>query len=155
MMVRTFLALLTIATSAYAQHPPNPPATAATILQQEQLFWTSYTTGNTAALRRQLLPEFQSVEQEIWGRDQVLRFVADFTRNCSLAPVKILDPHIEFLSPTAATIVYHAIETPTCGGQTLSGETNISTVWLLRPAAPGEPARWQMHLHTEYAVPPQ
>jgi hypothetical protein len=31
----------------------------------------------------------------------------------------------------------------------MSGDTNISTVWLWRDG------RWQMHLHTEYAIPPK
>ncbi len=30
----------------------------------------------------------------------------------------------------------------------MGGNVNISTVWLLRPAADGTPC-WQMHLHTE------
>ncbi len=68
---------------------------------------------------------------------------------CTLAPVKILDPKVVFLTPEIATITYHATETPTCGGHTISGNTNISTVWVKTASG------WQMHLHTEYAVPPK
>jgi hypothetical protein len=46
-------------------------------------------------------------------------------------------------------LVYHATEMPTCGTRTLSGETNISTVWARRDG------RWQMHLYSEYAIPPK
>jgi hypothetical protein len=53
------------------------------------------------------------------------------------------------MAPDIATIVYHATETPTCGGRSMSGDTNISTVWLRHDGV------WQMHLHTEYAVPPK
>jgi hypothetical protein len=95
------------------------------------------------------LPDFTNVEQEIWNRDQVLAFVKQFHEQCTLAPVKILDPHVTFITPDIATLVYHAMETPTCGTQTMSGDTNISTVWLRRDG------RWQMHLHTEYAIPPK
>ena len=38
----------------------------------------------------------------------------------------------------------------------MSGETNISTVWVFTPASPDFPSgHWQMQLHTEYAVPPK
>jgi hypothetical protein len=59
------------------------------------------------------------------------------------------NPHVIFLTPGIATIVYHAIESPNCRGRSMSGDTNISTVWLWRDG------RWQMHLHTEYAIPPK
>jgi len=120
-----------------------------TIIAQENAFWKSYGDGNAAELSKLLLPDFISVEAEIWNRDQVLTFTRKFHEHCTLVPVKVVDPHVTFLTPEIATLVYHAIETPTCGSRTLSGETNISTVWLLRDG------RWQMHLHTEYAVPPK
>lgn len=152
--MRPFLPLLLLAlvTPALAQAPSQPLDKTQTILEQERLFWANYTTGNVVGLNQQLLPEFTSVEQMIWSREQVLSFVKVFTTKCSLAPVKILDPHVDFIAPDTATLVYHATESPTCNGHTLSGDTNITTVWLLRPGFDGKP-RWQMHLHTEYAVP--
>src|SRR5579875_670262 len=99
--------------------------------------------------RNLLAPDFTSVEQEIWDRGKVLDFVRMFFSRCSLAPVEMLDPHVTFLTPGIATVVYHPIESPTFGTHTMSGDTNISTVWVLRQG------RWQMHLHTEYAVPPK
>jgi len=79
----------------------------------------------------------------------VLDFVKMFFSHCTLAPVTIADPHVTFLTPEIATVVYHAAESPTCGTQTMSGETNISTVWVLRNG------HWQMRLHTEDAIPPK
>jgi hypothetical protein len=119
------------------------------IIAQENAFWKSYVDGNTADLSKLLLPEFISVEEQIWSRDQVLAFVARFHEQCSLAHIKLLDPHVNFLSPDIATLVYRATENPTCGTHTMSGETNISTVWVRRDG------RWQMHLHSEYAIPPK
>ena len=123
--------------------------TTGAIIAQENAFWKAYVDGNSADLSKLLLPDFTNVEEQIWNRDQVLTFVRQFHEHCTLAPVKILDPHLIFLTPDIATLVYHATETPTCGTRTLSGETNISTVWLRRDG------RRQMHLHTEYAIPPK
>lgn len=120
-----------------------------TIIAQENAFWKAYVDGNTEDLSKLLLPDFTSVEQEIWNRDQVLGFVKKFHEHCTLAPVTLLDPHVTFLTSDIATLVYHGTETPTCGTRTLSGDTNISSVWLRRDG------RWQLHLHTEYAVPPK
>jgi hypothetical protein len=117
------------------------------IVAQENAFWKAYVDANSADLSKLLLPGFTNVEEQIWNRDQVLAFVKQFHEHCTLAPVKILDAHIIFLTPDIATLVYHATETPTCGARTTSGETNISTVWIRRDG------RWQMHLHTEYAIP--
>jgi Domain of unknown function (DUF4440) len=119
------------------------------IIAQENAFWKVYVDANTEDLSKLLLPDFTSVEQEIWNRDQVLTFVKRFREHCTLAPVKLLDPHVTFLTSDIATLVYHATETPTCGTRTMSGETNISSVCLNRDG------RWQLHLHTEYAVPPK
>ena len=119
------------------------------IITQEKAFWRAYETANTTDLAKLLLPDFTNVEQYIWNRDQVITFVKQFHAQCTLAPVTITDPHVSFITPDIATIVYHATETPTCGTRTMSGETNISTVWLRRDG------RWQMHLHTEYAVAPK
>jgi len=145
--MRRLLALVMLAAtpSLFAQSTPN----SVDILAAENLFWTNYTAGNTTELAKQLTPNFINVEEEIWTRDQVLAFVQSFFKQCTLAPVKIVDPKVAFLTPTIATLTYHARETPTCGGKTMSGDTNISTVWLLQDG------RWQMHLHTEYAVPPK
>jgi hypothetical protein len=119
------------------------------IIAQESAFWKAYVDGNTTDLSTLLLPDFTSVEQEIWNRDQVLGFVKKFHEHCTLAPVTLLDPQVTFLTSDIATLVYHATETPTCGTRTLSGDTNISSVWLRRDG------RWQLHLHTEYALPPK
>jgi uncharacterized protein (TIGR02246 family) len=120
-----------------------------TIIAQENAFWKSYVDGNAGDLSKLLLPDFISVEEQIWNRDQVLAFVVRFHQQCSLSPIKLLDPQVKFLGPDIATIVYHATESPTCGTRTMSAETNISTVWVHRDG------RWQMHLHTEYAIPPK
>ena len=128
-----------------AQSPNTPDE----IIAQENAFWNAYVDGNIGDLSKLFLPDFVNVEAQIWSRDQVLSFVKQFHQKCTLAPVKLADPHVTFITPGVATLVYHATETPTCGSRTLSGETNISTVWLLRDG------RWQMHLHTEYAVPRQ
>lgn len=139
------LALLLTAASLFAQTATTPDA----VIAQENAFWKAYTDGDTADLTKLLLPDFISVEEQIWNRDQVLTFVKQFHAQCTLAPVKLLDPHVAFLSPDIATLVYHATESPTCGTHTESGDTNVSTVWVYREG------RWQMHLHTEYAVPPK
>jgi hypothetical protein len=117
------------------------------IVAQENAFWKAYVDANSADLSKLLLPNFTNVEEQIWNRDQVLTFLKQFHEHCTLAPVKILDSHIIFLTPDIATLVYHATETPTCGTRTMSGETNISTVWIRRDG------RWQMQLHTEYTIP--
>ena|SRR6184192_1549529 len=143
--MRRFWMLLLIAVPLLAQTADTADA----IIAEEGAFWKSYVDGNTGDLSKLLLPDFINVEAEIWNRDQVLAFVKRFHERCTLAPVKIVDPHVVFLTTEIATIVYHATEAPSCGSRTLSGETNISTVWLRRGG------RWQMHLHTEYAVPPK
>jgi hypothetical protein len=139
------ITLLLIAAPLLAQTVNTPDA----IIAQETAFWQSYRDGNTVDISKLLLPDFINVEQQIWNRDQVLNFVKQFHAHCTLAPVKLVDPHVTFLTPDIATLVYHATETPTCGTRTLSGDTNISTVWGRRDG------RWQMHLHTEYAIPPK
>ncbi len=128
---------------------PQTTNTPETIIAQESAFWKAYADANTVDLSKLLLPEFTNVEQEIWNRDQVLAFVKEFHQHCTLAPVKLLDPRVTFLTSDIATLVYHATETPTCGTHTISGDTNISTVWLRRDG------HWQMQLHTEYAIPPK
>jgi uncharacterized protein (TIGR02246 family) len=138
------LTLLLVSIPSLAQSTPKPDE----IIAQETAFWKSYADGNTVDLAKLLLPDFINVEQRIWNRDQVLAFLKQFHAACTLAPVAIVDPRVSFITPDIATIVYQATETPTCGARTMSGDTNISTVWLRRDG------RWQMHLHTEYAVPP-
>lgn len=138
-------ALLLLAVPVLSQAIDTPDA----IVAQETAFWKAYADGNATDLSKLLLPDYINVEEQIWNRDQVLAFVKQFHEHCTLAPVKVVDPSVIFLTPDIATVVYHATETPTCGTRTLSGETNISTVWLRRDG------RWQMHLHTEYAIPPK
>jgi hypothetical protein len=134
-----------LASPLLAQTANTPDA----IIAHENAFWKAYGDGNVEDLSKLLLPDFVNVEAQIWSRDQVLTFIRQFHQRCTLAPVKLIDPHVTFLTPEIVTLVYHATETPTCGSRTLSGETNISSVWLRRDG------RWQMHLHTEYAVPPK
>jgi hypothetical protein len=138
--------ILLLSTKAVTVQSNDTPDT---VIAQENAFWKSYVDGNTEDLSRLLLPDFVNVESQISNRDQVLTFVKQFHEQCTLAPVKLLEPHVTFLSPDIATLVYHATEKPTCGTHTMSGETNISTVWVRRDG------RWQMHLHTEYAIPPK
>jgi Domain of unknown function (DUF4440) len=119
------------------------------IIAQEAAFWKAYVAANTEDLSKLFAPDFVNVEEQVMNAPQVLRFVSRFHERCTLAPVSILNPRVTLLSSDVATVVYHAIETPTCGSQTMSGDTNISTVWVRR----GD--RWQMHLHTEYATAPR
>jgi len=93
------------------------------IVAQENAFWKAYAAGNATDLAPLLRADFTNVEQEIWTRDQVLTFVTQFHKQCSLAPVVLADPHVSFLSPDIATVVYHAIESATCGAQTMSGDS--------------------------------
>ena len=147
--------MLLAVTPALAQTTFQPTDKTEAILTQERLFWANYITGNIVGLSQQLLPEFTNVEQYIWNRKQVLDFFRAFTSRCSLAPVTLLDPKVQFIAPDTASVVYHATETPSCNGRTLhGGDVNVATVWLLRPSADGQP-RWGMHLHTEYAIPPK
>jgi hypothetical protein len=139
------LTLLLSSIPALSQSTAKPDE----IIAQENAFWKAYVDGNTADLTKLLLPDFTNVEQYIWSRDQVLNFVTKFHSMCTLVPVTVIDPHVSFITPDIATVVYHSTETPTCGTRTMSGDTNISTVWLHRDG------RWQMHLHTEYAIPPK
>lgn len=141
----SLLIALAIIPALHAQSTPK----STDIIAAENLFWTNYVAGDTAALSRQFAPDFTSVEEEVQTGDQILSFVKMFHEHCSLAPVKLVDPHVSFLTPTIATIVYHATESPTCGDKSMSGDTNISTVWVYREGA------WVMHLHTEYAIPPK
>jgi hypothetical protein len=145
--MRQLLVLILLLTSVtlFTQTTNKPDV----IIAQENAFWKAYVGANTEDLSKLLLPGFTSVEQEIWNRDQVLTFVKRFHEHCTLAPVELIDPHVTFLTSDIATLVYHSTETPTCGTRTMSGDTNISSVWLRRDG------RWQLHLHTEYAVPPK
>ena len=124
---------------ALAARTANTPDT---IIAHENAFWKAYGDGNVEDLSKLLLPDFANVEAQMWSRDQVLIFIRQFHQRCTLAPVKLVAPRVTFLTPEIATLVYRATESPTFGSRTLSGETNISTVWLRRDG------RWQMHLHT-------
>ena len=137
------LFLLALPSLAQSLPPSNE------LIAQESLFWTAYTAGDKATLDKLFTPDFTNVEQDIWNRKSVLDFVGQFHSACTLAPVKLIEPRVSFITHEIATIVYHATETPTCGTHTMSGDTNISTVWIKREG------RWQMHLHTEYAIPPK
>lgn len=128
--------------------PPVAPRlspAAVEIVAQEGAFHRLYAQANLVELKKLMMPDFTSVEQVIWNREQVLDFVQQFHPRCHLSPVKISEPAVAFLSPDIATIVYHTVETATCSGRTLSGDTNISSVWVRRDG------RWQVQLHTEYA----
>src|SRR5713226_5233944 len=96
------LTLLLIARLLLAQTAAMPDA----IIAQENAFWKAYADGNVADLSRLLLPDFTNVEQQIWNKDQVLTFVKQFHERCTLAPVRIVDPHVAFVTPDIATVVY-------------------------------------------------
>ena len=136
--------LLFLSATAFSQ----TTAASQDVITQESNFWANYTTGDTVALATQLSPDFTSVEQKIWNRDQVLSFVRLFFSKCTMAPVKLVDPRVTFLTPEIATIIYQATESPTCNGGTMSGDVNVTTVWHRRNG------HWQMDLHTEYALQP-
>jgi hypothetical protein len=138
------LTLLLTSVSLSSQRTNNPEM----IIAQENAFWKAYVDGNTVDLGNLLQPDFTNVEQNIWSRNEVLSFVKQFHEHCTLAAVKIIEPHVTFLSADIATLVYHAIETPTCGTHTISGDTKISSVWVRRNG------NWQLHLHSEFAVIP-
>jgi hypothetical protein len=138
------LSLLLASVSLSAQNTNNPEM----IIAQENAFWKAYVDGNSADLEKLLPQDFTNVEQNIWNRDQVLAFVKGFRERCRLAPVRILEPQVRFLTADIATLVYHAIETPTCGTHTMSSDTKISSVWVRRSG------NWQLHLHSEFAVIP-
>lgn len=144
--MRTALTLLLLffCVPALAQSTNHPEM----IIQQENAFWKAYVDGNTIDLEKMLLPDFTNVEQNIWNRSEVLGFVKQFHEHCTLAPVEIIEPHVTFLTADITTLVYHAIETPKCGTHTMSGDTKISSVWGRRDG------RWQLHLHSEFAVIP-
>jgi len=93
------LVLLSVAVSASAQ----TAGTQDTIITQENAFWKAYADANTADLSKLFLPEFINVEEQLMTRDQVLAFVGQFHQRCTLAPVKLLDPHVVFLSADIAT----------------------------------------------------
>src|SRR5215469_11489246 len=132
-MCRLWILLLLLLPRLFAQTSANADG----IIAQETAFWKAYGDGNVADLSKLLLPEFTSVEEQIWNKDQLLAFVKQFHETCTLAPVRIVEPRVTSITPDIATVVYHATETPTCGTRTLSGETNISTVWIRRDG------RWQ------------
>ena len=134
---------------AFAQSAPKSKE----IITQENVFWHAYVDGNKADLDKLFTADFTNVEQNIWTRKNVLNFIDQFHAMCTLAPVVIRDPQVTFLTPEIATIVYHETETPTCGTHSMSDDTNISTVWVHRNVD-GAP-RWQMQLHSEYAIPPK
>jgi hypothetical protein len=71
--MRQLLILTLLLTSApVLTQTTNTPET---IIAQENAFSQAYVDANTADLSKLLLPDFTSVEQEIWNRDQVLDFV--------------------------------------------------------------------------------
>jgi hypothetical protein len=120
-----------------------------TIIAQENAFWKSYVANDSASLSTLLSIDFINVEEQLWNREQVIKFLQMFHSRCTLAPVEILSPNVTFLSPDVATLVYHATESPTCGKQSISGDTNMTTVWVRHDG------RWQMHLHTEASTTPK
>jgi len=137
--------MLLMLSSAKGQNSQTP----SDVIGKEAEFWRLYADGDVDGLRSLLSKDFLSVEEHISTGDEFLGFLTEFHQHCRLAPVKLLDPHVVFLSADIATLVYRTTETPTCGTHTMSGDTNITTVWVRRDG------RWQMHLHTEYAVPPK
>ena len=139
------IAMSYMAAPVVAQSPDAPD----TIIAQENAFWKAYVANDSTSLTNLLSTDFINVEEQRWNRDQVLKFLQVFHSRCTLAPVEILNPKVAFLSPDIATLVYHATESPTCGKQSVSGDTNITTVWVHRDG------RWQMHLHTEASTTPK
>ena len=78
-----FLLVFSILLSTLALHAQTA-TTPEAIIAQENAFWTSYVDGNTAELSKLLLPDFTSVEEQIWNRDQVLLSSNDSMRNVRL-----------------------------------------------------------------------
>ena len=110
----------------------------------ENTYQKFYVSGNMAELEKLMSPDYLDIEQEIMNRAQVLAFRKKLgSMGCKALPIRMQDPKVVFLSPDIATIVYHALETATCAGHSVSGETKISTVWVRTEG------RWQMHIHTE------
>ena len=119
------LTLLAISLPGLAQTTNTPE----TVIAQESAFWKAWLTRT--------LPGFEAASARVYrcrtgdvDRDQVVSFVKQFHEHCTLAPVQLLDSHVTFLTPDIATLVYLATETPTCGNRTMSGDTNISSVWV-------------------------
>ena len=137
--------MVCMATPLIAQSADVPD----TIIAQDNAFWKAYVANDSAFLSTLLSADFINVEEQRWNREQVIKFLQMFHSRCTLAPVEILSPSVTFLSPDVATLVYHATESPTCGKQSISGDTNITTVWVRRDG------RWQMHLHTEATTTPK
>lgn len=115
------------------------------IIAAENTYNRYFVQGNLLELKKVMSADFATVQELIWDRDQLVDFVKQMQPVCHFFPIKIVEPTVAFLSPDVATIVYHAPETANCGGKTIAGNVNISSVWVKREG------RWQMQLHTENA----
>ena len=69
------------------------------IIAHENTFWKAYGDGNVEDLFKAPPTRFRQCEAEIWSRDQVLTFLRQFHQRCTLAPVKLVDPDVTFLTP--------------------------------------------------------
>ena len=143
-LVALSLCLACLPAAAQTGSPAPAESDAAVVLTVEKAYQKFYVSGNLPELEKLMSPDYLDIEQEIMDRAQVLALRRKLASlGCKALPIKMQDPKVVFLAPDIATIVYHAMETATCAGHSVSGETKISTVWVRRDG------HWLMHIHTE------
>jgi hypothetical protein len=115
----------------------------ADILASETKVWQTFlgTHPDTAAFERLVVPDYLCIEANGVLMTKAEN-VAQLT-HLTFSSFKIQDPQVRALSPSAALIVARVRFAGTADGQSMSGETLTSTVWVRR----GD--KWLAQLHTE------
>jgi hypothetical protein len=115
----------------------------ADILANETKVWQTFLGAHpdTAAFERLVVSDYLCIEA-----NGVLMTKAENLaelKRLTFSSFKIQDPQIRVLSPSAALIVARVRFAGTADGQSMSGETLTSTVWVKRGN------KWLVQLHTE------
>ena len=141
--MRTLLLILAFTTPTFAQSLP----TTAELQTQEDHVWATWAAGDYATFRTLLLPTYLNVEDHILNRDDTMAFI----QQCRVVSYKISGFQVRPLSPDAVLAIYHIDYSVACtlGGnpQTLTSDSNVSSLWLRTPD-PSAP-QWRLQSHTE------
>ena len=114
-----------------------------TILARETAVWDTFVGDhpNLDAFQQLLVPDYLCIEATgvLMTKEENIAQVKSLT----FSFYKIQDPQVRKLSSNSAVIVARVKFEGTAGGQTMSGETLTSTVWVRRNG------KWLAQLHTE------
>jgi Domain of unknown function (DUF4440) len=150
--MRLLLLNLILATTSLAQTGVETSRpTTAEIQTQEEHVWATWAAGDYTTFRAFLLPTYLNVEDHILNRDDTMAFI----QQCKVDSYKISNLQVRPLGPDSALSVYHINYSLACtfGGkpQTLTSDSNVSSIWVRSKdsASPNAPAQWRLQSHFE------